>query len=260
MIKRNLAFILCLFIISSLFSQKKEFCGKIEYKFTTNFSYKYVENYELTFNNKESFCEEIGIKKVGNNKSDEQKEEGLQQNFISGRKNTTSKYFYNNRRDFYFRDNYLDEVLLVKEKPLNAVWKLHAETKKMSNFLCKKATIYFRGRNYTAWYAPKIPVPFGPWKLRGLPGVILELYDAEKVFHVVAKRVQLGSSNCSINIDKKGLEKAISISSYLLRKEELIDIMFAELSAKRPKGTKPMVRDKDCNDCKEEIEKFNEGK
>ena len=248
----------CLFILISSYSQKKEICGQIEYKFTTNIAYKHIENYTLTFNNKKSFCEEKNVEKESSKKNQEEKDEGLQQNFIVGRKNITRKYYYDTRKDFYVKDNYLDEILIFKEKPLKEVWKLHSETKKLSNFLCKKATISFRGRNYTAWYTAEIPDPFGPWKLRGLPGVILELYDTDRVFHVLASHVKVGIDNCTISVDEKELKKAMSLNSYLDKKEELIDKMFAEMSAKRPKGTKPFKRDKSCEDCSKGIEIFNE--
>ena len=46
--------------------------------------------------------------------------------------------------------------------------------------LLQKAECDFRGRHYIAWFNPKIPIPDGPWKLRGLPGLIIEAYDEKK--------------------------------------------------------------------------------
>ncbi|WP_155952925.1 GLPGLI family protein [Prevotella sp. HUN102] len=39
---------------------------------------------------------------------------------------------------------------------------------------CKKATADFRGRHWEVWYTEQIPVSLGPWKLNGLPGLILK--------------------------------------------------------------------------------------
>ena len=56
----------------------------------------------------------------------------LQQNFIVGRKNITRKYYYDTRKDFYVKDNYLDEILIFKEKPLK---KSGNCTQKQRNYL-----------------------------------------------------------------------------------------------------------------------------
>ena len=42
------------------------------------------------------------------------------------------------------------------------------------DYECHKATTAFRGRVWTVWYAEDIPVSLGPWKLNGLPGMILQ--------------------------------------------------------------------------------------
>ena len=39
---------------------------------------------------------------------------------------------------------------------------------------CKKATTNFRGRYWEVWYTEEIPISQGPWKLCGLPGMILK--------------------------------------------------------------------------------------
>lgn len=65
-------------------------------------------------------------------------------------------------------------------------WALLDDTKNILGYECRKATATFRGRDYTAWYAPDIAVSDGPWKLCGLPGLILEAYDDKGHYHFVA--------------------------------------------------------------------------
>ncbi len=57
-------------------------------------------------------------------------------------------------------------------------WTILNETKKIEGYDCQQATCLFKGRSYTAWFAPLIAVSYGPWKLNGLPGLILEATDA----------------------------------------------------------------------------------
>ena len=56
-------------------------------------------------------------------------------------------------------------------------WKILKEQKDIGKFKCQKATTDFRGRTYIAWFALGINISNGPWKLHGLPGLILEAYD-----------------------------------------------------------------------------------
>jgi len=66
----------------------------------------------------------------------------------------------------------------AKEAPYeNQQWELSDETKMIGNYLCQKATTTFKGRNYIVWFTSEIPFSFGPWKLHGLPGLILSAHD-----------------------------------------------------------------------------------
>jgi GLPGLI family protein len=59
-------------------------------------------------------------------------------------------------------------------------WKVTSETKNIHDLPCQKATANFRGRNYTAWFCSQLPYSNGPWKLGGLPGLIVEAEDEKK--------------------------------------------------------------------------------
>lgn len=56
------------------------------------------------------------------------------------------------------------------------------ETDSIIGYDCRKATVEFAGRSYTAWFTSEIPLPFGPYKFGGLPGLILKLEDAEQQY------------------------------------------------------------------------------
>lgn len=41
-------------------------------------------------------------------------------------------------------------------------------------YQCVMAVSDYHGRTWKAWFTPEVPVPFGPWKLRGLPGLVMK--------------------------------------------------------------------------------------
>ncbi len=59
-------------------------------------------------------------------------------------------------------------------------WEIKKDTANFSGIKCQKATAWFGGRNWIAWFASAIPFQAGPWKLNGLPGLIIEAYDDKK--------------------------------------------------------------------------------
>lgn len=61
-------------------------------------------------------------------------------------------------------------------------WTISNETKKAENYTLQQAITQFGGRNWTAWFCKDIPFNEGPFKLRGLPGLIFELSDDKRNF------------------------------------------------------------------------------
>ena len=59
-------------------------------------------------------------------------------------------------------------------------WKLHPEFSKILNLTVQKASTNFGGRKWIAWFAKEIPIQDGPYKFKGLPGLIVKLEDEEK--------------------------------------------------------------------------------
>ena len=72
-------------------------------------------------------------------------------------------------------------------------WKVLEGISMICGYTCHKAKGTFRGREYEVWYTEHIPSTAGPWKLRGLPGAILEARDSSGECSFVAKKVLPGT-------------------------------------------------------------------
>jgi GLPGLI family protein len=86
--------------------------------------------------------------------------------------------------------------------PLNFNWQLSNEQKRILSYSCQKATCTFRGRNYTAWFAPEIPIKEGPYKFGGLPGLILQMNDDSCQYTFTCIGIQKAKPNTPIKFWK----------------------------------------------------------
>ncbi len=174
------------------FSEKATY--KIYYKFsfaidTTDLSKRYTEEmclfigtkysvfrnvqYELYEAKMEKMKKQIMLKLIGGSNGES----------VIGFSNTipTTEIF----QDIINYSIYKKEVLagknyLMEDKINRIKWIIEDETKTIGGILCQKARGVFRGRNYFVWFAPSIPFSGGPWKLGGLPGLIMEAADQKK--------------------------------------------------------------------------------
>lgn len=62
-------------------------------------------------------------------------------------------------------------------------WKVTLETRAYHNYTLQKAIGKFGGKEWEAWFCKEIPINEGPFKFRGLPGLIFEIYDNQRKFH-----------------------------------------------------------------------------
>lgn len=70
------------------------------------------------------------------------------------------------------------------EEPLPVVtWELSDEVKEVNGIPSKQARGKLYGREWIVSYATDIPLPVGPWKLTGLPGLVTEAVTTDSLYH-----------------------------------------------------------------------------
>jgi len=245
-----------------LSSQESKTVAKIIYQETVTTSLSVSEDeYILLFDENSSFYEEVDSEEVAEKQIESETDTGIPMiTFVAGRKKGLNSFFYNrSNTDFYYQSIYRGEhVLLTKEEGNKINWKIQKEFKDISGFKCQKAMGFFRGRNYTAWFTSDISVPFGPWKLHGLPGLILEAYDDDQMIYVVAKHIFSDSDiKLSDKVKEIDFSKAMSMEERFRKEEKLEQEFFDMIISKLPKGSKPVKTDKKCENCPKPLEIFD---
>lgn len=96
----------------------------------------------------------------------------------------TDIYTENGQHTFYaWMPRYLERYNAYYTEPASyQKWELAEERQTILGHVCQKAICHWRGRDFVAWFAADIPVRLGPWTFGGLPGLILKLYDTQKLY------------------------------------------------------------------------------
>jgi GLPGLI family protein len=139
-------------------------------------------------------------------------------------------------RNFLFVEEvHFGKTFYVKDSLHQMSWKLGKSEKVILGKKCKSATTTFRGRNYTAFYAPKIPVSDGPWKFGGLPGLILEVKSDDNAVQWTAIELT-ENAKVKISDDFKNIDKSISWEAFKWKFIEATDAHIALQKSKLPHG------------------------
>ena len=127
---------------------------------------------------------------------------------------------------------FFKQTPITKEKTTAIPWKLQDSTKTIGEFKCQLAIGVFRGRTYHAWFTQDIPVRFGPWKLQGLPGLILEANDDQNRVSYRAKRVSIAS----VTLDVINTDEAIELQDFIKSKPLYLKEVEKKMRSKMPRN------------------------
>ena len=90
------------------------------------------------------------------------------------------QHYYFAKDDKFITHERIGVIYETEQSPEKINWKITNETLTLEGIQCKKAFADFKGRKWTAWFAEELPFISGPWKLIGLPGLILQAHDENK--------------------------------------------------------------------------------
>ena len=131
-------------------------------------------------------------------------------------------YMYPFARQLFVFDRVLmDKYIMEDEWPV-INWKITDETKKIAQLNCQKAIGAWRGRIFEAWFCADLPFHAGPWKLNGLPGLIVEATDTrQQVEFKFAGYRTLSDGKILISLPAKNEAKPATVQDFNKTREAI---------------------------------------
>ncbi|UZT97210.1 GLPGLI family protein [Chryseobacterium fluminis] len=104
--------------------------------------------------------------------------------------------------------------IVSDDRSLN--WVLLPEKKTIRTYDCQRAEVDFAGRRWIAWFTEEIPFNDGPYKFRGLPGLIVEITDTTNShsFHLQGMKKVTDNSISNI-IDEKEKPRNFTLKDFV---------------------------------------------
>jgi GLPGLI family protein len=210
---------LLFYLICNISFSQTTILGKYEARYELNFKpskqsdYKLKNTFILLMNEKESFLQNMShyvmdslektgiLRKTGNMQTDIA-------NYAKYAPELPYKIYSRNGTLKYFDSpNTRDQQFAYSESP-KFNWIITKETKNISGVDCIKATTNIWGRKWIAYYSPKHPLPFGPYKFGGLPGLIFMISDDADEYNFKLYRYSKSNKlNYPIKVDAKTISK-----------------------------------------------------
>ncbi len=165
-------------------------------------------------------------------------------NFIIEKDFTKNKLRYQN--------NGFMSILQYTQKLPVLAWKLKDSTKTILGYKAQKATLHYKGRDYTAWYTSEIAIPEGPYKFWGLPGLILEIYDSKNEYSFKI----MGIEKSNFYPKKVFHEKLVLTSLIKTTEKEYLKTLYKTYNANAVMGTTAVIGEDAVEYARERVEKL----
>lgn len=209
----------------------------VEYQFIKKDGFNEIQHEYLVFNESDLYY--MNIKNDENLNFEDPKLDKTKINFEPIYIDLKRDSLYQNRLGIKEKNSSkVSWFILAEEKP-KLVWEITKESKKILGYTTYKATTKFRGRDYIAWFAPDLSYNYGPWKLHGLPGLILKA-DTD-LFSYEAKRIVLNSEKLNALSEWSNLKNRknkLSIKEIIELENNWLEYNRANIYASFPPGVK----------------------
>lgn len=164
------------------------------------------------------------------------------------------------QKDKYtYYNNILNSKLKYEEPMLKIAWQLSDSTKTINGYECRQAQGSLYGRTWTVWYATELPLNYGPYLLRGLPGLILDAADTEGCFHFTLAGIEKAADNKTVSLFMDKDAQKCTRKRYLkmrtetngLSQQQIVDRILSQNAVDTEAGS-TVIMDKKDNDISDQ--------
>lgn len=245
--------LIAFFVFAAIFVNAQNNRFIYEYKFVSDSTKKDVVASEMMFlditkNSSKYYSREVYVQdSIMRADLEKQMKAGVS-NFNIKRNDAKGKVRYKVTKDYQKNKTYLnvrigsDSYKVLEDRALD--WKILPEKEKIGNWEAQKATTEFGGRKWTAWFCEEIPLSDGPYKFKGLPGLIVKISDADNS-HVM----ELKGSTKFASPTEENMESAVTTKNGAITKTVVVGDGFGsskdEIEINREKYVKLFWEDRE---------------
>ncbi len=161
-------------------------------------------------------------------------DQSVQIKLVSGDEEGLPVYMNLKTKVLIFKDYFGFSPLasIIQDSLPEISWHILDEHRQIGGHPCQKAEGEFAGRLYEAWFATDIPVPFGPYKLWGLPGLILEAKTDDESVQFLFKGLELSDTLADrVFVPSKGRDRFNSYEEFHRAEEAMYEREMREARA-----------------------------
>ena len=245
--------LIAFFVFAAIFVNAQNNRFIYEYKFVSDSTKKDVVASEMMFlditkNSSKYYSREVYVQdSIMRADLEKQMKAGVS-NFNIKRNDAKGKVRYKVTKDYQKNKTFLnvrigsDSYKVLEDRVLD--WKILPEKEKIGNWEAQKATTEFGGRKWTAWFCEEIPLSDGPYKFKGLPGLIVKISDADNS-HVM----ELKGSTKFASPTEENMESAVTTKNGAITKTVVVGDGFGsskdEIEINREKYVKLFWEDRE---------------
>ncbi|MEI6765435.1 MAG: GLPGLI family protein [Bacteroidota bacterium] len=126
---------------------------------------------------------------------------------------------------YYNAIELLGKLYLISDSLVTPNWKILNDIKEIGGHVCMNASLNdtLMNQKVVAWFALDIPVPAGPDRFFGLPGLILEVNINNGAKIMTAEKVELKTLTTEFDLPKKLKGKQITGTAYEAMIKKFLD-------------------------------------